>query len=63
MSINEYAASFTEKIKLVPYLVPTEHSKIKKIVSGLLPDFGPNVKLVTTLKVVIWEAKNVVTQI
>lgn len=58
MNDNEYAASFTKKMKLVPYLVPNELSNINKFVSGLL-----TVKLETSLEATIWEAKNVKTQI
>ena len=63
MSVIEYAASFTEKMKLVPYLVPTELSKVNKFAHGLPADFGPMVKQATTLKAAIWAAKNVETQI
>ena len=61
MSIIEYAVSFTEKMKLVPYLVPTELSKVNKFANGLLVGFGPMVKQATTLKAAIWAAKNVKT--
>ena len=63
MSVTEYAASFTEKMKLVPYLVPTELSKINKFALGLPTYFGPMVKQATTLKGAIWAAKNVEVQI
>ena len=63
MSITEYAASFTEKMKIVPYLVPTELSKVNKFANGLPADFGPMVKQATTLKSAIWITKNVETQI
>ena len=43
MSVTEYAASFTEKMKLVPHLVPTELSKVNKFSLGLPADFGPMV--------------------
>ena len=62
-SVNEYAATFMEKMKLVPYLVPTELSKVNKFASRLLTEFGPMVKQATSLKVVIWAAKNVETHI
>ena len=63
LSITEYATSFTEKMKLIPYLVPTELSKVNKFANGLPADFGPIVKQATTLKAAIWAAKNVETQI
>lgn len=50
---------FSEKMKLVSYLVHTELSKIKKFGNGLPSEYGPTVKLATTLKVAIWAAKNV----
>lgn len=53
MSVNEYVASFTEKMKLVSYLVPTKPSKINKFAIGIPTDFGPMVKQTTTLKVAI----------
>ena len=48
-------------MKLVPHLVPTELSKVNEFGLGLLADFGPMVKQTTTLKVVIWAARNVET--
>ena len=63
MSVSEYATCFTEKMKMVPYLVPTELSKVNKFDSGLPTNFSPTVKLETTLKAAIWVAKNVETQI
>ena len=62
MSIDDYAAAFTEKMKLFPYLVPTELSKIEKFANGLPADFGPTVKMATTLKSAVRAAKNVETQ-
>lgn len=53
MSVSEYAASFTEKMKLVPYLVPIEVSNINKFANGLPTYFGPMVKQATTLKAII----------
>ena len=50
MSIDDYAATFTEKMMLFPYLVRTELSKIEKFANGLPADFGPTVKIATTLK-------------
>ena len=41
LSVTKYAASFTE------------FSKVKKLGNGLLVDYDPMVKLVTTLKVAI----------
>ena len=63
MSVTEYAANFTEKMKLVPHLIPTELSKVNKFALGLPPVFGPMVKQNTTFKAAIWAAKNVETQI
>ena len=63
MSVIEYAASFTEKMKLVPYLVPTELSKVNKFAHGLPADIGLMVKQATTLKGAICAARNVETQI
>ncbi|KAL7594215.1 hypothetical protein Lser_V15G28366 [Lactuca serriola] len=63
LSVNEYAASFTEKMKLIPYLVPTELSKVNKFALGLPAEYGPMVKQATTLKAAIWAARNVETQI
>ena len=62
MSINDYATVFTEKMKLFPYLVPTELSKIERFANGLPTDFGPTVKMATTLKTVVRAAKNVEAQ-
>ena len=59
MSVSEYATSFTEKMKLVPYLVPNELSKVNKFANGLPADFGLMVKQAISLKATIWEAKNV----
>lgn len=63
MSISEYVAAFTEKIKLVPYMVPTKLSKVNNFSSGLPMDFHLIVRLATNLKAVIWVARNVETQI
>ncbi|XP_023738586.1 uncharacterized protein LOC111886570 [Lactuca sativa] len=63
MSVREYVASFVEKRKLVSYLVPTELSMVKKFANGLLIEFCLMVKHGTTLKAVIWAAKNVETQL
>ena len=35
MSINEYATTFIEKRKLLPYVVPIDLSKVNKFSSGL----------------------------
>ena len=59
MSVSEYAATFTKKMKLVP----TKLSKVNKFANGLSVDFGLTVKLATTLKASIFAAKNVETQI
>lgn len=58
MSINEYDAIFTDTMKLVPHLVPTELSKVDKFANGLPSDFGPMVKLETNLKEAVRSAKN-----
>ena len=58
MSVSEYATSFIDKMKLVPYLVPTELSKVNKFGNGLPPEFGPMVKQATTSKTAIWATKN-----
>lgn len=63
MIVSKYAAAFTEKIKIVPNLVPTKLSKVKKFDIGLPTDNGPTVKLAATLKAVIWAVKNMETQI
>ena len=62
MSIDDYATAFTEKMKLFPYLVPTELSKIERFANGLPADFGPTVKMATTLKTAVRAAKNVEAQ-
>lgn len=59
LNVNKYVAYFTEKMKFVRYLVPTELSKVNKFASGLLADFDPMVKLANTLKAAIWTAWNV----
>lgn len=59
LSVNEYAAVLTEKMNLVPYLVPIELSMVNKFASGLLMDFGITVKLETTLKEAILAVRNV----
>lgn len=48
-SVNELDVTFTKKMKLVPNLVPTELSKVNKFAIGLLADYGPTMKLETTL--------------
>lgn len=53
ISVNEYHMAFSKKMKLVPYLIPIEHSKIKTFVNGLPIDFGPMVKLATSLEVAV----------
>lgn len=63
MSISEYVADFTVKMKLVPYLNPTKLSKVNKFASVLLVDFVPMFKLAATLKTTIWVTGNVETQI
>ena len=63
MSVDEYATAFTERMKLFPYLVPTELSKIDRFANGLPTDFGPMVKMATTLKAAVRAAKNVEAQI
>ena len=50
-------------MKPVPYLVPTELSKVNKFAHGLPADFCRMVKQATTLKAAIWAARNVETQI
>lgn len=44
-------------------MVPTEQSKVDNFANGPPLDISPTVKLETILKVVIWVAKNVETQI
>ena len=63
LSIDDYATTFTEKMKLFPYLVPSELSKIERFANGLPADFGPTVKMATTLKTAVRAAKNVETQL
>jgi len=63
MSVDEYATAFTEKMKLFPYLVPTELSKIDRFSNRLPADFGPTVKMAATLKTAVRAAKNIETQI
>lgn len=63
MSVSKCVETFTKKMKIVPYLVPIELSKVNKFGNGLLVDFGPTVKLATTLKVAIWAASNIEAQI
>ena len=53
MSIDDYATTFTEKMKLFPYLVPTELSKIERFANGLPVEFDPTVKMATTLKITV----------
>ena len=62
MSIDDYATASIEKMKLFPYLVPTKLSKIERFANGLPADFGPTVKMATTLKTVVRAAKNVEAQ-
>jgi len=50
-------------MKFIPYLVPTELSKVNKFALGLPADYGPMFKQATTLKAAIWAARNVETQI
>lgn len=57
MSVSKYAATFIGKMELVPYQVPAELSKIERFVNGLAVDFGPMVKLATTLEAAIQVAK------
>ena len=45
MSITEYVVKFTEKMKVVPHLVPTELSKVEIFSNGLSADFGLMVKI------------------
>lgn len=63
MSVSKYVAAFVEKMKLVPYLVLTELSKVNKFASRLPTYFSPTMKLTTTLNETIWAARNVETQI
>ena len=42
---------------------PTELSKIERFANGLSTDFGPMVKMATTLKTTVRTAKNLVTQL
>lgn len=58
MSFSKYASTFIEKMKLDSHLVPTKLSKIEKFVNGLPTNYGPTVKLETTLKAAMWAAKN-----
>lgn len=44
MSSNEYAATFEEKMKLVPYLIPTKILKMNTFSIALLVDFGRTVE-------------------
>lgn len=62
MHVSEYDTTFTDKMKIVPHLVPTELSKDNKFANGLPAKFGPVVKIVRTLKEAIWLARNMETQ-
>lgn len=63
MSVSEYVATFTKKMKPLLYLVPTKLSKVDKFANVLPVDFGPMVKIEKTLKEAIWPAKIVETHI
>lgn len=63
MNVSGYVVTFTEKMKLVTYLVPTKLYKVNKFSSGLPANFGPTIKLTTKLKAAIWETRNIETQI
>lgn len=63
ISVDEYVTAFTDRMKLFPYLVPTKLSKIDRFANGLPAVFGPMVKMATTLKTAVREAKNIETQI
>ena len=63
MSINKYATTFTKNMKLVPHLVATKLPKVNKFTIGLPADYGPTMKLETTLKAAIKATRNVETHI
>lgn len=44
MSAIEYAATFEEKMKLVPYLIPTKLLKMNKFANALPADFSRTVE-------------------
>lgn len=44
MSVSEYTAGFTKKMKLVSRLIPTEHSNGEKFANGVPTNIGPIVK-------------------
>ncbi|XP_023773078.1 uncharacterized protein LOC111921732 [Lactuca sativa] len=50
LSVTKYVIAFTKKMKLFPYLVPTELFNIERFANGLLEDFGRTVKIATTLE-------------
>lgn len=50
-------------MKLFSYLVHTELYKIDRFSNELLVDFGPMVKMETTLKIIFRAAKNLKTQL
>lgn len=58
MSVNQYAATFLEKMELVPYLTPIEQYKVERFANGLPTDFRPTVKIETTLETTILVAKS-----
>lgn len=50
MSVNEYATTSTEKMKLVTHLVPAELSKDEIFSNGLPVDFDLMMKIAKNLK-------------
>ena len=63
ISIDDYATAFTEKMKLFPYLVPNELAEIENFANGFSSNFGPTVKMASTLKAAIRATKNVKTHL
>lgn len=60
MNVKEYFATFIEKMELVPYLFPTELSKVENFSNGLPMDFGPLVKNAETLEAIVQVAKSLI---
>lgn len=58
MNDSQYAAAFLENMELVPYLTPIEQSKVERFANGLPTDFGPMLKIATTLETTISVAKS-----
>ncbi|XP_023751591.1 uncharacterized protein LOC111899944 [Lactuca sativa] len=63
MSVNEYATTFNERMKLFPYFVTTKLSMIEMFDNGLPTDFCLTVKMETNLKTIVREVKNIETRI